>query len=700
MNQNDQNLQRLFQDDLSGDESEFDGFDAREIDALDRRLAVLQEVDSDTECEFRVPLDPDSDEDVQAALPLPLPPQRGRGRGRGCRRGRGGGRGNADQQPQAAQPPLAQQLQWIPCNIGQDIARRTSIPQHPTGDALQPTMQYAQRPTPIAIFSEFFSDEVIDGMVIETNRYAQQLDAERRNYPVRRDVRIYRWNDTNAEEIRAFIALRISMGLSPKNQVKDYFTSISSFWLTVTPNYRRVMSLFRYEQLASYLHFANNVNQVRDRDDDRYDPLFKLRPLIDRVVPSWRAAIRPAQHLAIDESMIPFRGKIFFRQYIKSKHHRYGVKGFALCDSATCYCIDYDIYTGRFYDYDRTLGQGCSVVLKLVSNMPFGSKLYTDNFYTSPILAKELWQLNIGLIGTVRPNRQGMPDALRAQPVREPKFVFSDPILATSFQDRNAVRMLSTVHSTEMRETRSRATAAQREAGNANADGYIVKRLPEMTCDYNKHMRGVDGLDQLCSYNIYPHRARKWYVKVFDYLFEISLINARILLELQTDEEISASCFRQQLIDQLLDPYLQAKGIERPVQVAGQRRAPQPDDFQRLEGRHFFEVAPTRSSCVACSRAGPGRENRVKTTNRCKTCPDHPHLCSFDCFERYHTMVNYFCYKPCSTYLAFGSNGLAFNSIYMETVLTCTTNKSDKIPQFSSQALYCVSIFSNISYHR
>ena len=49
MNQNDQNLQRLFQDDLSSDESDFEGFDAREIDALDRRLAVLHDVDSDTQ---------------------------------------------------------------------------------------------------------------------------------------------------------------------------------------------------------------------------------------------------------------------------------------------------------------------------------------------------------------------------------------------------------------------------------------------------------------------------------------------------------------------------------------------------------------------------------------------------------------------------------------------------------------------------
>ncbi len=611
------------------------------------------DIDSDEECNFRVPLyhghgtvsvanAPDSDSDGdQPAFP-PSPPQQERGQGRG-RRGRGRGRGNPGRQPQQNRPAAPVFGPWIPCD-GQGITRRISIPPHPTGDALQPTMHYAQPPTPIAVFSEFFSDEVIDDMVIETNRYAQQLlEAERRDNPIRRDVRIYRWSDTDAAEMRAFIALRIAMGLGSRNQAGDYFSSRSSFWLTETPNYTRVMSKFRFQQLASYLHFANNEDQVRDCNDPRYDPLFKLRPLIDRVVPSWRAAIRPARHLSIDESMIPFRGKIFFRQYIKSKHHRYGVKGFALCDSATCYCIDYDIYTGRFYDYDRFLGQGCSVVLKLVRTLPAGSILYTDSFYTSPVLARELMQLNIGLVGTVKPNQQGMPDALRALPTREAKFVFCDPILATSFKDRNNVRMLSTVHSTEMREIRTQATAAQREASNANTDG---NHLPLLTCDYNKYMRGVDGLDQLCSYNICPHRAHKWYVKVFNYLLEISLINARILLELQTGDKISASCFRQRLIDQLLDPYLQAKGTERHHEVAGQRRAPQPANLGRLEGAHFMEVAPARGSCVACTRAGPGREHRVRAGNRCKTCPDRPLLCSAECFERYHTMADYHFERP------------------------------------------------------
>lgn len=36
----------------------------------------------------------------------------------------------------------------------------------------------------------------------------------------------------------------------------------------------------------------------------------------------------PFQKLVIDESLVLFRGRLLFRQYIKSKAHRFGIKLF------------------------------------------------------------------------------------------------------------------------------------------------------------------------------------------------------------------------------------------------------------------------------------------------------------------------------------------------------------------------------------
>lgn len=42
--------------------------------------------------------------------------------------------------------------------------------------------------------------------------------------------------------------------------------------------------------------------------------------------------IIPEESLVIDESVIPFRGRLSFRQYLPGKRHKYGIKLFKLTD--------------------------------------------------------------------------------------------------------------------------------------------------------------------------------------------------------------------------------------------------------------------------------------------------------------------------------------------------------------------------------
>ncbi len=63
-------------------------------------------------------------------------------------------------------------------------------------------------------------------MVIKTNRYAQQMKAQL-NLPAYARIRF--WTDTNADEIRAFIAIRMAMGLAPKCTIQDHFPAVSGF---------------------------------------------------------------------------------------------------------------------------------------------------------------------------------------------------------------------------------------------------------------------------------------------------------------------------------------------------------------------------------------------------------------------------------------------------------------------------------------
>ena len=45
-----------------------------------------------------------------------------------------------------------------------------------------------------------------------------------------------------------------------------------------------------------------------------YDKLFKVRPRLDSVVDVIKSKYRPTQNVAIDEAMIPFKGRLSLKQ--------------------------------------------------------------------------------------------------------------------------------------------------------------------------------------------------------------------------------------------------------------------------------------------------------------------------------------------------------------------------------------------------
>ena len=106
----------------------------------------------------------------------------------------------------------------------------------------------------------------------------------------------------------------------------------------------------------------------------------------------------PFENLGINESMVLFKVRLIFKQYIKTKRHRFGIKLFVLCDCETGYILDYIVYTGSQTEIDHveTLGVTGSVVTTLMK--PYlnkGHTLYTDNYYTSPTLCIIARQIHV-----------------------------------------------------------------------------------------------------------------------------------------------------------------------------------------------------------------------------------------------------------------------------------------------------------------
>jgi len=55
----------------------------------------------------------------------------------------------------------------------------------------------------------------------------------------------------------------------------------------------------------------------------------------------------PNENATIDESMIKFKGRLSFRQYLPAKPTQWGVKLWNLADSVTGYMHRFQVYTGK-----------------------------------------------------------------------------------------------------------------------------------------------------------------------------------------------------------------------------------------------------------------------------------------------------------------------------------------------------------------
>ena len=247
------------------------------------------------------------------------------------------------------------------------------------------------------------------------------------------------------------------------------------------------MSSRRFELILRFLHLADSEKQPQ-RGELGFDKLYKLRPLLNLLLPRFRNCYTPGQYLSIDESMIAFKGRLSFLQYLPKKPHKWGMKAWVLADAKTGYTWAWKLYTGKEGDRgDKGLAHG--VTMELVDDERLQGKGYvivTDNFYSSPALFRELQQNGFGACGTTRRDRRGIPSSVRDAKLQRGETISStdDGILSLKWRDKRDVTMLSTYHDDSMVTKNRRSRTAQGGVED------ILK--PKVVEDYNKNMGGVD----------------------------------------------------------------------------------------------------------------------------------------------------------------------------------------------------------------
>jgi hypothetical protein len=137
------------------------------------------------------------------------------------------------------------------------------------------------------------------------------------------------------------------------------------------------------------------------------------------MIPKFQASCHPGHNIAVDESMIVFRGHFAAKQYMPKKPVKWGVKAFTMADSSNGYLLNILLYTGQETlqgagSEFAHLPQPAQVVMYLVNPyLDSGRHVFTDRYYTSVPLAQALGEHNTAFTGTSNKNRVDLLDDLR-----------------------------------------------------------------------------------------------------------------------------------------------------------------------------------------------------------------------------------------------------------------------------------------------
>ncbi|XP_050739317.1 piggyBac transposable element-derived protein 4-like [Eriocheir sinensis] len=268
-------------------------------------------------------------------------------------------------------------------------------------------------PCPLNIL-EFFTPDLLDKVVLETNRYARQwIESHVQHLREKKRSVVHSWitqGNTNPREFLAFLAVVMNMRLIRKPTIKSYWDCSSPS--QSTPWFREHFNRERFGLMLKFLHFNDNEN-LPDKTDPAYR-LYKIQPLVGHFQRVFQSRYIPGHKLSINESVIEYHGKApNLRQYMPNKHHGLsGLRVWCLCEAETGYTVTLDVLKGTSH---APASQGAAthdVVMRLLAKADLLHRehhLGLDSYFSSPELFEDLWQAQTTATGTVWVNRKGLP---------------------------------------------------------------------------------------------------------------------------------------------------------------------------------------------------------------------------------------------------------------------------------------------------
>lgn len=461
--------------------------------------------------------------------------------------------------------------------------------------------------TPLDFYKLFVSDNIIDNIVKFTNMYVEQqiISSIASEEDIPPNSFMAQWHETNSDEIWTFLALVLWMGLDRKPRIRDYWSG-SLLYRNKSIITLSKMSRTRFQSILTFLHFSDNTEMQNN------DRLYKLTNLIVPLITNFQKYVVPSKKVCIDETMIPFRGKIFFRQYIKGKRHKYGIKMYKLCLEKG-YTYNFSIYVGKS---DSQKGNvTTNLVLSLMEPLlNTGRTLYVDNFFTSVTLAEYLLQNQTYLVGTLRANRKCNPKEVVQIKLKkgEMSMLERNGIIVGKWRDKRNVLFLTTESQPDYSYTNPMHNAQN-------------SPKPTTILSYNTAKSFIDISDQMAAYASALRRTLKWYHKVgLELLTNTAIVNAYLYYKHVTSNKITITQFRESIVSSLLMCNPDSDNIEET-------------------GKHALVTETKSNRCTNCYKENSkrlGRSSAITSTKRVKTkCIICKKTFCIPCFFKTHHFV-------------------------------------------------------------
>ena len=470
------------------------------------------------------------------------------------------------------------------------------------------------------------------------------------------------WLPTCAAELKAWVATVIWWSLAKSLTIQTfYFHSLDMNKMKMW-----IPSWTRWQQLKRYFKVSNPQDDLMNKEDK----LHRIRELWDDFMSRCRANYWPTREIGLDEAIKRFKGRCSFKQYIKNKPVRWGLKLFCVCCSATGYLWNAAWYLGKMDESEAKQAETSAThraVIQILSPLAHKNHiLHMDNFYTSIPLLNQLLQMGIMGCGTIRANRKGlcpevcMKKSEESQLKKNPgtiRYASCGSLCFMSWFAKRPVHLLTNCYLPFSAGEDGKVQHWLTESG-VKVQREIAR--PPAVKLYNLYMGAVDLFDQLRSYAGLDLPCRKFWHPMYWFVIEAALINAWVLYKATREAaklplEYSAWTFRKSVALALAaeweglgckskDPnassptkIFQTTKVVRTHQIKSRASAVEGDRYlsEDKHAQHFERIPPLEGSKLKVRQMLCAQCKTSRSIFWCKKCLAP--LCKGACHIQYHT---------------------------------------------------------------